>query len=154
MFDKDAGVQMLHVPYQGSAPAVTALLGNQIPAMFAPITAVLPLVRANQLRALGVTTAGRLPSLPNIPTIAESGVPGFDINSWFGLFAAANTPPEIIARLNRAVAEALKDPRVSGAIAKMASVPVGNSSAAFTALVRTEDQRYADLLKRIGPQLQ
>ncbi|MFL9935878.1 tripartite tricarboxylate transporter substrate binding protein [Paraburkholderia sp. RL18-103-BIB-C] len=154
MFDKDAGVQMLHVPYQGSAPAVTALLGNQIPAMFAPITAVLPLVRANQLRALGVTTAGRLPSLPNIPTIAESGVPGFDINSWFGLFAAANTPPEIIARLNRAVAEALKDPRVSAAIAKMASAPVGNSSAAFTALVRTEDQRYADLLKKIGPQLQ
>jgi len=154
MFDKDAGVQMLHVPYQGSAPAVTALLGNQIPAMFAPITAVLPLVRANQLRALGVTTAGRLPSLPNIPTIAESGVPGFDINSWFGLFAAANTPPEIIARLNRAVAEALKDPRVSAAIAKMASAPVGNSSAAFTALVRTEDRQYADLLKKIGPQLQ
>jgi tripartite-type tricarboxylate transporter receptor subunit TctC len=154
MFDKDAGVQMLHVPYQGSAPAVTALLGNQIPAMFAPITAVLPLVRANQLRALGVTTAGRLPSLPNIPTIAESGVPGFDISSWFGLFAAANTPPEIIARLNRAVAEALKDPRVSAAIAKMASAPVGNSSAAFTALVRTEDQQYADLLKKIGPQLQ
>jgi tripartite-type tricarboxylate transporter receptor subunit TctC len=154
MFDKDAGVQMLHVPYQGSAPAVTALLGNQIPAMFAPITAVLPLVRANQLRALGVTTAGRLPSLPNIPTIAESGVPGFDINSWFGLFAAANTPPEIIARLNRAVAEALKDPRVSAAIAKMASAPVGNSSAAFTALVRIEDQQYADLLKKIGPQLQ
>ncbi|CAN7795245.1 tripartite tricarboxylate transporter substrate binding protein [Caballeronia sp. LjRoot34] len=153
MFDKDAGVQMLHVPYQGSAPAVTALLGNQIPVMFAPITAVLPLIKANQLRALGVTTAGRLPSLPNVPTIAESGVPGFDIGSWFGLFAPANTPPDVIARLNRAVAEALKDPRVSAAIAKMASAPVGNSSAAFAALVHTEDQQYADLLKKIGPQL-
>lgn len=154
MFDKDAGVQMVHVPYQGSAPAVTALLGNQIPAMFAPITAVLPLVRAHQLRALGVTTATRVPSLPNLPTIAESGVPGFSISSWFGLFAAASTPPEIVARLNRAVAEALKDPRVSAAIVNMASEPVGNSSGAFATLVKDEDRHYADLLKKIGPRLQ
>jgi tripartite-type tricarboxylate transporter receptor subunit TctC len=154
MFDMDAGVQMAHVPYQGSAPAVTALLSNQIAAMFAPITAVMPLVRANQLRALGVTTATRVPSLPNAPTIAESGLPGFAISSWFGLFAPANTPPAIIARLNRAVADALKDARVRAAIANMASEPVGNSSDAFAALVKEEDRHYADLLKQISPQLQ
>lgn len=154
MFDVDAGVQMAHVPYQGSAPAVTALLGNQIAAMFAPITAVMPLVRANQLRALGVTTATRVPSLPDVPAIAESGLPRFAISSWFGLFAPANTPPEIIARLNRAVADALKDSRVRTAIANMASEPVGNSPDAFAALVKDEDRHYADLLKQIGPQLQ
>jgi tripartite-type tricarboxylate transporter receptor subunit TctC len=150
MFSKDAGVQLLHVPYKGSAPAVTALLSNQIGVMFAPIAAVSPLIKNNQLRALGVTTANRVPGLPEMPSIAESGVPGFDISSWFGLFTPAKTPPEVIARVNEAVVAALKDPRVVEGIAKMDSTPVGNSSSEFAALVQREDRKYAALLKKIG----
>jgi tripartite-type tricarboxylate transporter receptor subunit TctC len=153
LFDKDTKAQMVHVPYQGSGPAVTALLANQIQAMFAPITAVLPLVRANRLRALGVTTAERLTALPDLPTIAESGLPGFAINSWFGVFVAAHTPPEIIARLNHDIAQALKDPRVAAAIAQQASQTVGNSPQAFAAMVRSEDQHFASIVKDVGVQV-
>lgn len=152
MFDKQTNIQMLHVPYQGSGPAVVALLANQIQAMFAPITAVLPLIKSNKLRALGVTTADRQAALPDIPTIAESGVPGFDINSWFGVFVAAGTPPEIIARLNRDIVQALKDPRVASAIAQQASQPVGNSPQEFATLVHNENQQFATLIKELGTQ--
>lgn len=153
LFDKDTGARMVHVPYKGAGPAVAALLGNQIQAMFAPITAVLPLVKANRLRALGVTSAARLAAAPEIPTIAESGLPGFDITSWFGIFAPAHTPPAIIARLNQDVVLALKDPRVADAIAKQASEPGGDSPKAFATFVRGEDARYAVLVKDVGAKL-
>lgn len=149
MFDKAADVKMLHVPYQGSAPAVTALLSDQIQVMFAPITAVLPLIQAKKLRALGVTTAQPLPGLHGTPAIAEAGLPGFDISSWFGLFTAAATPPEVVARINAAVVDALKDPRVSNTITQMDSVAVGNSASAFSDQIHTEDQKYAALLKTV-----
>jgi tripartite-type tricarboxylate transporter receptor subunit TctC len=152
MFDKQTNIQMLHVPYQGSGPAVVALLANQIHAMFAPITAVLPLIKSNRLRALGVTTADRQAALPEIPTIAESGVPGFDINSWFGVFVAAGTPPEIIARLNRDIVQVLKDPKVASAIAQQASQPVGNSPQEFATLVHNENQQFSKLIKELGTQ--
>ncbi|MNK11140.1 Tripartite tricarboxylate transporter family receptor [compost metagenome] len=152
MFDKQTNIQMMHVPYQGSGPAVIALLANQIQAMFAPISAVLPLIKSNKLRALGVTTIMRQTALPDIPTIAESGVPGFDINSWFGVFVPAGTPPEIIARLNRDIVQVLKDPRVVSAIAQQASQPVGNSPQEFSTLVRNENQQFAALIKEIGAQ--
>jgi tripartite-type tricarboxylate transporter receptor subunit TctC len=153
MFEKAAGVQMVHVPYRGAGPATTALLGNQIQAMFAPITAVLPLIKSNKLRALGVTTAGRQAALPNVPTIAESGLPGYEISSWFGLFAPAHTPPEIITRLNHAVALALKNPKVVEAIARESSEAVGDSPEAFAAFLQREDTKYAAIVKGIGPQI-
>lgn len=153
MFEKIAGVQMLHVPYKGAGPASTALLGNQIQAMFAPITAALPLVKSGQLRALGVTTSERLSAVPDLPTIAESGLPGFDINSWFGLFAHADTPPAIIARLNQAAAETLKDPKVRGAIEGQASEAVGNSTVAFAEFIRDEDGKAIDLIKDTGAKI-
>ncbi len=152
MFDRQTKIQMMHIPYQGSGPAVIALLANQIQVMFAPITAVLPLIKSNKLRALGVTTIARQPALPDVPTIAESGVPGFDINSWFGVFAAAGTPPDIIARLNRDIVQVLKDPHVANAIALQASQPVGNSPQEFATLVRNENQQFATLIKEIGAQ--
>lgn len=152
MFDKQTNIKMMHVPYQGSGPAVIALLANQIQAMFAPITAVLPLIKSNKLRALGVTTIARQSALPEIPTIAESGVPGFDINSWFGIFVPAGTPPDIIARLNRDIVQVLKDPRVASAIAQQASQPVGNTPQEFATLVHNENQQFATLIKDIGTQ--
>lgn len=153
MFEKLAGVQALHVPYKGAGPTTTALLGGQIQAMFAPVTAVLPLVKNHQLKALGVTTAQRLATLPDIPTIAESGLPGFDINSWFGLFAPANTPPEVIARLNDAVAQTLKDPKVAEAIASQASQPIGNSTRAFASFLLDENQKTVGLIRKIGAKM-
>jgi tripartite-type tricarboxylate transporter receptor subunit TctC len=154
IFDKDAGVRMVHVPYKGAGPAVSALLGDQIHAMFAPVTAVLTLVRAGQLRPIGVTSTSRLAAVPDVPTIAESGLPGFDVTSWFGLFAAANTPPEIIARLNHDVGLALKDPRVARAISDQASEAVGDSPEAFAAFIRDEDNKYAAVVKGISAQTQ
>jgi tripartite-type tricarboxylate transporter receptor subunit TctC len=154
IFDKDAGVTMVHVPYKGAGPAVSALLGDQIQAMFAPVTAVLPLVRSKQLRALGVTSASRLDAVPDIPTIAESGLAGFDVTSWFGIFAAAHTPPDIIARLNHDIVLALKDPRVASAIANQASEAVGDSPEAFAAFVRAEDNKYEAVVKGISAQTQ
>jgi tripartite-type tricarboxylate transporter receptor subunit TctC len=150
MFEKLAGVQMLHVPYKGAGPTTTALLGGQIDAMFAPITAVLPLIKNHQLLALGVTTPQRLAMLPEVPTIAESGLPGFDINSWFGLFAPANTPASMIARLNDAVAQTLKDPRVAEAIDTQAAEPVGNTTAAFVAFLQTENEKTMRLIENTG----
>jgi tripartite-type tricarboxylate transporter receptor subunit TctC len=153
MFEKAAGVAMVHVPYKGAGPAVSALLGNQIQAMFAPIDAVWPLVKAGKLRALGVTTAGRLTAAPDLPTLAESGLPGFEISSWFGIFAPAHTPPHIIARLNHDFALALKDPRVANAIVNQASEPVGDSPAEFAKFVRSENSKYIALVKNIGARL-
>lgn len=146
MFEKLAGVQMLHVPYKGAGPAITALLGGQIDAIFAPVTAVMPLVKTNQLRVLGVTTAQRLAMLPDVPTIAESGLPGFDINSWFGLFAPADTPPAVIARLNDAVAQTLKDPKIAQAFDTQAAEPVGNTTDAFVAFLKVENQKTIQLI--------
>ena len=153
MFEMAAGVKMVHVPYRGIGPAVTALLGNQIQAMFAPITTVLPLIKAHQLRALGVTTAGRLTAIPNIPTIAESGLPGYEISSWFGVFAPAHTPAAIITRLNQAVVQALKDPKIAAAIAREASEPGGDSPQEFAAFVRSQDVKFAAIVKNFGPKV-
>lgn len=150
MFEKIAGVEMLHVPYKGAGPASTALLGNQIQAMFAPITVALPLVKSGQLRALGVTTAQRLPSTPDIPTVAESGLPGFDINSWFALFAPAGTPPAVITRLNKAVAETLKDSKVRSAIESQAAEPVGNTAQQLAEFVASENGKAIELIKDTG----
>jgi tripartite-type tricarboxylate transporter receptor subunit TctC len=147
MFEKMAGTKMLHVPYKGAGPASTALLGGQIEVMFAPINAVLPMVRGNQLRALGITTKDRLTALPDIPTVSESGLPGFDINSWFGLFAPAHTPPDVIARLNEAVALTLKDPKVMQVLRDQAAEPVGNSTAAFVSFLQAENSKTINLIQ-------
>lgn len=147
MFETLADVEMLHVPYKGAGPASTALLGSQIQAMFAPISAVLPMVKNHQLRALGVTTAERIATLPDMPTVSEAGLSGFDINSWFGLFAPAHTPPDIIGRLNDAVAKTLKDPKVAQALKAQASEPVGNSAQAFVAFLEKEKQKTIGLIE-------
>lgn len=147
MFETLANVEMLHVPYKGAGPASTALLGNQIQAMFAPITAVLPMVKNHQLRALGVTTAERVAMLPDMPTVAETGLAGFDINSWFGLFAPAQTPPDVIGRLNEAVAHVLKDPKVAQALKAQASEPVGNSTQDFVAFLESEKKKTIGLIE-------
>ncbi|MFY3137281.1 Bug family tripartite tricarboxylate transporter substrate binding protein [Achromobacter xylosoxidans] len=110
LFKMQTGTDILHVPYRGSGPAVADLLGGQVDSMFDNLPSSLPHVQAGKLRAIGVTSPQRLPAVPEVPTLAESGLPGFDVESWFGLMAPAGTPQPVIERLNQALDKALADP--------------------------------------------
>ena len=106
-----AGVQMTHVPYKGSAPALQDLLGGQVQLMFDNLPSSLPQIKAGKLRALAVTSATRSPALPDVPTIAEAGLPGFEASSWFGILAPAGTPPAIVAQAQRGNRQVARDAR-------------------------------------------
>src|SRR5437588_9257663 len=109
LFKRMAGVEMLHVPYRGAGPALNDLLPGRVDVMFNNIGAVLPLIQSDRLRGLAVTTKKRTPAAPQMPTIAESGVPGFDVSSWYAIFAPAKTPPEIVRKINADIVAALAD---------------------------------------------
>jgi tripartite-type tricarboxylate transporter receptor subunit TctC len=150
MFNGMAGVEMVHVAYKGAGPAVNALLANEVQMMFAPIVAVLPHVKAGRLRAIALTSAQPSASLPGIPTVAQGGLPGYEISSWFGLFAPANTPRDIVDRLQKETAAIVKSPEVRERFSLEGAEAVGNSSAEFSAFVRTEYVRYEKLVKDAG----
>jgi tripartite-type tricarboxylate transporter receptor subunit TctC len=150
MFKSMAGVNLVHVPYKGAGPAANALLAGEMQLMFAPIVAVLPQVKANRLRALAVTSAKRSPAAPDIPTIAEAALPGYDISSWFGIFAPARTPTAIVDTLYRETAQALKLPEIRARFASEGAEPVGSSPQEFAAYVRAEYAKYAKVVKDSG----
>jgi tripartite-type tricarboxylate transporter receptor subunit TctC len=152
LFKLQTGTNILHVPYRGSGPAMTDLLGGQVDSIFDNMPTELPNVRAGKLRALGVTTAQRSPSAPDIPTLAESGLPGFSVQSWFGLFAPkgvdAATVDKMNAALNRALASAKVKATFEHAGIMMPAAP--NSPAEFGKFVQGEVDRWADVVKRSG----
>ena len=117
LFAAMANVQLVHVPYKGTAPAATALLAGEVSLTFSSIPTVLPHVRAGKLRALGVGNATRVPALPEFPTIAESGVPGYEAFSWAGVIAPTGTPRDVVARLNREIAQMLRQKDVADQLA-------------------------------------
>ena len=127
LFKTMAKVDMVHVPYKGSAPAVNDLLGGQIAIMFDNLPSALQHVKAGKLRPIAVTSAKRSPELPNVPTIAESGVPGYEATSWFGMFAPAATPPAILAQLNAVIVKALNDPEMKKKISEQGAEPIRKS---------------------------
>jgi len=138
LFDSKAGIRMTHIPYRGTALAVTDLLAGHVQVVFAdPITA-LPHMNAGMLVALAVTSKERSPVAPDVPTISESGYPGFDAIAWHGILAPAGTPPAIITRLNAEIVEALKDPETRTLLEKQAMQTVGNSSEAFAGFIRRD----------------
>ena len=147
LFKLMTGTDMVHVPYRGGAPAVTALLGGQVQLNFATIPSVLPHVRANRLRALGVTTAKRSPAAPEVPTIAEAGVPGYDHGPWNGMLLPARTPATIVNRLNAASAKAIHLPDVKAALAQEGAEPVGNRPEEFGKMIREETVKWAKVIK-------
>jgi tripartite-type tricarboxylate transporter receptor subunit TctC len=149
LFNAMAGVQMAHISYRGGAPAVTDLLGGQVQVVFAPLVEVLQHVRAEKLRALGITTAKRSSLLPDVPTIAES-LPGYEVRLWNGLLAPAKTPPDIIDRINRATTDALRSNEVKAKLAEQGSEPVGNSPAEFKAFIDTELVKWKRLVEISG----
>lgn len=153
LFSSLAGVQMTHIAYRGGAPAVNDLLGGQIHVLFAPLVEVVQQVRAEKLRALGITTAKRSPLLPEVPTIAET-LPGYEVTLWNGLLAPAKTPPEIIDRINRAAIDALRSEEVKAKLAEQGSEPVGNTPAEFKAFIGSELAKWKKLVEISGATVQ
>jgi tripartite-type tricarboxylate transporter receptor subunit TctC len=154
LFASMAGVSLLHVPYKGTAPAVTALLAGEVSLSLSSIPTVLPHIRAGRLRALAVGNAARLPSLPEIPTIAESGVPGYEAFSWAGLIAPAGTPREVVARLNRDLVQVLGQKELAEQLANDGALPRPSTPEELSAYIKTELAKWAAIvqLAKIKPE--
>jgi tripartite-type tricarboxylate transporter receptor subunit TctC len=150
LFKSLAGVEMTHVPYKGAAPAMQDLIGGQIHLMFDNLASSLGQVRGGRIRALAVTTAKRTALAPELPTIAESGLPGFDISTWFGVFAPAGTPRAALDRLHAEFTRALAAADVRDKMLALGAEPVGNRPEEFAGYIREEAAKYARLVKASG----
>ncbi|AVS75494.1 tripartite tricarboxylate transporter substrate binding protein [Paracidovorax cattleyae] len=150
LFKSMAKVDMVHVPYKGSAPAVTDLLGNQIAIMFDNMPSAIQHVRSGKLRAIAVTTAKRSPELPDVPTIAEAGVPGYEATSWFGMFAPAGTPAPVVAKLNATIVKVLAQPDISKKLAEQGAEAAGETPAQFADFIQKESVKWGRVVKESG----
>lgn len=149
-FSALTGVEMLHVPYKGSGPLTSDLIAGQVSMSFDTITPVLPQIKAGKLRPLAVTTAARSPALPEVPTLAESGLAGFDQGTWFGVLAPAATPKEIVGKLNAEIVRILNLPDIQKRFAEIGAQPVGNTPAQMAATIKSDTEKYAVLVKKAG----
>ena len=150
LFKMMTKVDMVHIPYKGSAPAVTDLLGNQIAIMFDNMPSAIQHVRSGKLRPLAVTTAKRSPELPDVPTVAEAGVPGYEATSWFGLFAPAKVPADVQAKLHAAIIKVLQKPDVIKKIADQGGEVVTESQAEFAKFIAAENEKWKKVVKTSG----
>jgi tripartite-type tricarboxylate transporter receptor subunit TctC len=150
MFASSAGISLTHVPYKGATQAATDVASGQIPVGFQGLGTVAGLVRGGQLRLIGVTTEKRLPQFPDVPTVSESGLPGFFFNSWFAILAPAGTPKDIIARLNAEVLKAVGDPEVRHKLEDLGFSVRGTSPAELGGLTREQLAKYARVIKEMG----
>jgi tripartite-type tricarboxylate transporter receptor subunit TctC len=150
LFKLLTGTKMVHVPYAGSPPAITDLLAGRVQVFFSPVSTVLPHVRAGQLVALASTEARRSAAMPELPTMAEAGVPGFEAGLWFGLLAPIGTPSDVVAKLNRAANEALQADEVRKALAQQGIDPVGGTPEEFASYIDGEMQRWAMVAEAAG----
>ena len=153
VFTSLANVEMLHIPYKGSGPAVSDLLGGQINYMFDSITSARPHIQSGKLRALGVTTAKRSSTLPDVPTLAEAGVPGYEVSPWFAVFMPAATPKPIVTKLNAALLAAMKDPEVVKRFESIGAEPVGSSPDELAKHLARESERWTKLITERGIKL-
>ncbi|HTP46062.1 MAG TPA: tripartite tricarboxylate transporter substrate binding protein [Casimicrobiaceae bacterium] len=145
-----AGLDIVHIPFNGSPPAVTATVQGETQLMFAVMQPLQAQVQAGKLRALAVTTAKRFPLLPDLPTIAEAGYPGFEALAWNGVLVAAGTPRQIVDRLNAEINAILKDPAVKSALNAQGFELIGGTPEDFTNLIRSESEKWAPVIKRTG----
>jgi tripartite-type tricarboxylate transporter receptor subunit TctC len=151
LFKHRAGIEMTHVPYRGAAAgAVTDTIAGRIDSIFNTTGSLLQTVRTGQLRGLAVTTRNRFPSAPELPTIAESGVPGFDVSSWYSLWVPARTPPDIVARLNAATVKALSEPEVRAKYELLGVTVESSTPEALGALLRAEIEQWGPVIKAAG----
>lgn len=153
LFTSKAGIGMEHVPYRGAAPAMADVLGGQVGVTFDNIITTLPLVQSGKLRALAVSSAKRSAAAPDVPTLAEAGVPGYDASSWFGLFVPAGTPADVVERLNKAAVHAVNTPEVVATLRGVGAEPVGSSAADFHVFFESEIDKWAEVVKNAKVQV-
>jgi tripartite-type tricarboxylate transporter receptor subunit TctC len=153
-FKLAAGIDVMHIPYKGTPEALTDTMGGRVAYFFSPISAALPLVRDGKLVALGVSSAKRSSTLPNVPTIAESGLPGFDYNLWVGLFAPAGTPADIVEKINRDVNRVLREPEVKERMAALGAEAMPMTPAEFDKFMHVEMDDAAKVVKAAGIKVQ
>ena len=146
-FENLTGAQILHVPYKGSGPLTTDLLGGQITMSFDTITPVLPHIRGGKLRALAVTTSTRSPALPDVPTLDEAGLKGFNIGTWFGVLAPAATPKDIVAKLNTEMVKVIQSADFKKRMAEIGAEPIGNTPDQMATQIKEETEKFAKLVK-------
>lgn len=145
-----AGIEMQHVPYKGSAPALADLVGGQVQLIFDSMPSAMPFIKSGKLRAIAVTTKRRAAALPDIPTIAESGFPDFDIATWYGYWAPKGTPAPVVAKLADAASQALRLPAVVEQYAQMGAEPVGSSPSEFAAYNASEMSKWEEIVRKSG----
>lgn len=150
LLNLEAGIKTTHIPYKGIAPAVNDLLGGNVQMMFAGISTILQYVKTGKLVALAIASPHRNPQLPDVPTVAESGLPGFDVTSWYGIVTRAGTPPAIVDKVQKDMAEALQAEDVKARLFALGLEPVGNTPEAFGALIRAERRKWSDIVSRAG----
>jgi tripartite-type tricarboxylate transporter receptor subunit TctC len=150
LFKSMSGTDMQHIPYKGSPPALQDVMGGQVTMTFDNITTAWPLAKSGKLRALAVTTATRSSIAPDVPTLSESGLPGFEVGSWQGVFAPAGTPPDIVRRLNAEIVRILGLPDVKEKLAGLGAELVGNTPEEFAVLVKAEVVKWADVVRKSG----
>ncbi len=150
LFKRLAGIEMLHVPYRGAGPALNDLLPGRVDVMFNNIGAVLPLIQAGRLRGLAVTTSKRAAAVPDMPTVGESGVPGFNVSAWYALAAPAKIPAEIARKINADTVAALAYPATRDSLEKLGVVVVGSTAAEFAAFLRTEMEKWRPVIEEAG----
>ncbi|MGQ0525189.1 MAG: Bug family tripartite tricarboxylate transporter substrate binding protein [Betaproteobacteria bacterium] len=150
MFKSMAGVDIVHVPYKGGGPAVVDLIGGQVQVLILSAVATLPHVKTGKLRALAVTGLARSPKLPDIPTVSESGLPGYEVVLWYGVSAPAKTPASIVNRLNRDIVAIMQSPDMRERLASEAGEPVGNTPEQFEKIIRADVAKWSKIVKESG----
>jgi tripartite-type tricarboxylate transporter receptor subunit TctC len=150
LFNSVAGVKMQHIPYKGSAPALTDMIGGQLQVMFDAYASSGPFIKDGKVRLLAVTTAQRSQSLPDTPTVAESGLPGYEAMPWLGVVAPAKTPPAVVKRLHDELQEVLKEPEVKEKFRSLGLDIIGNTPEEFSAFLRKDILKWAKVVKDSG----
>lgn len=148
LMDQMAGIKMNHIPYKGGAPSQTDVIGGVIPLIFATPTQSLPFIKEHKLKPLGVTSSQRISQLPEVPTLAESGIPGYEASVWFGIIAPAGTPADVVNRLNKEIVRIVHGKEMSQRLESMGLNPVGSTPAQFQALIDNEKLKWAGVIKK------
>ncbi|KAA9163199.1 tripartite tricarboxylate transporter substrate binding protein, partial [Delftia sp. BR1] len=150
LFRLKTGAQMQHVPYKGSSPALTHLMGGQIQLMFDSMPSAMPFIASGRLRALAVTSASRSPSLPDVPTMEEAGMPGFRTSTWYGLWAPKNTPQDVVQKLWTESRRLLAEPQIAAQYRRLGAEPVGSTPAEFARYIQAEARKWEEIVKASG----
>ena len=153
LFSTMAGVKMTHVPYRGTAAAVTDTIAGEVQVIFDTLPSAMPFIKSGQLRPLAVSSAKRDPALPDLPTLAESGLPNYEVGSWYGLLAPAGTPPAIVETLSKSVAEIVSRPAIKQKLIEQGATPIGSTPIEFSAHIDRELKKWAPVVKASGAQI-